>query len=151
MKGTIGMEVIARKRKGVGAMYLCCTIVGVFMAIFGIGATKLYFILLGILLTAVGGYIYAGYVALPTEVIILESGSVLRLPKGITLNIDDLWDVSYKCATAKGIQYKWGTVILRANSGIVYKYGYVAECEAVAKRLTEMMYAARYNHNREEK
>ena len=145
------MEVIARKRDGIGAMYLFVTVAGICMLVFGIGATTLYFALLGILLTAVGIYIYAGYVALPTDVIILEHGNVLRLPKGITLNIDDLWDVSYKCATAKGIQYKWGTVILRANSGIVYKYGYIAECEAVAKRLTEMMYAARYNHNKEEK
>ncbi len=139
------MEVIARKRAGIGAMYLFVTVVGVCMMVFGIGATTIYFALLGILLTAIGIYIYAGYIALPTDVIVLEQDGVLRLPKGITLNIGDLWDVSYKCATAKGIQYKWGTVILRANAGIVYKYGYVAECESVAKRLTEMMYAVRYN------
>ena len=139
------MEVIARKRDGIGIMYLCCTIVGIFMAIFGVGSAKFYFILLGILLTVVCGYIYASYVALPTDVIILESGNVLRLPKGITVNIADLADVSYKCATAKGVQYKWGTVILRTKFGTVYKYGYIAECETVAKRLTEMMYAVRYS------
>lgn len=139
------MEVIARKREGVGVMYLCCTIVGVITTIFGIGSMTIYFALLGILLTVVCGYMYAGYVALPTDVILLEQGNVLRLPKGGTLNINDLSDVSYKCATAKEIQYKWGTVMLRTKFGDVYKYGYIAECETVAKRLTEMMYAARYN------
>ena len=140
------MEVIARKREGIGAMYLFVTVAGICMLVFGIGATTLYYALLGILLTAVGIYIYAGYVALPTDVILLEQGDVLRLPKGITVNIGELADVSYKCATAKGRQYKWGTVILRTKFGTVYKYGYIAECESVSKRLTEMMYAARYNN-----
>ena len=141
------MNVIAHKREGVGVMYLVCTFLG--LVFIGIGAALLgegiLLILFGILLSAVSGYIFYGYVSLPYAVIQIDGEDNLHLPKGKTISLCDVLDVSYRRASAKGIQYKWGSVTLTTRLG-KYKYGYIADCEEVAKNLTDMMYRARFEN-----
>jgi len=137
------MKVIATKREGLGAMYLICTVVGVACITLGVAMPNLYSALLGILLSITCGYIYAKYFSLPKVVISIDQNGCLFLPKGVVINIKDVIDVSYRRAAAKGIQYRWGDITLTTRIG-KYKYGFIAECENVAKSLTEMMHKAKY-------
>ena len=54
-------------------------------------------------------------------------------------------DVSYRRASAKGIQYRWGSVTLSTLYG-KYKFGFVADCEEVSKRLTQLVYEEKYRN-----
>lgn len=139
------MEVIARKKTGVGIMYLVCTFFG--LTIFGMGISDEIIIvgLLGLVLSIISGYIFFDYVSLPYDVIKVDTEGNLHLPKSIVIPLRDITDISYRRASAKGIQYKWGSVTMRTHLE-KFKYGYIRNCEDVAKQLTEMMHRAKFEN-----
>ena len=139
------MDVVARKKSGVGAMYLVFALLGFIIIGVGIGThTAFVFLPMGLAISGISGYIFVDYVRLPYDVIIIDRENNLILPKGNTISIKDVLDVSYKRATARGIQYRWGAIKLKTRLGD-FKYGYIADCEEVSKRLTDMMYRARFS------
>lgn len=140
------MDVIAHKRSGVGFMYLVCTLLGlIFVGVgFYTSGEALLIAFMGLVVTGISAYIFISYLALPYAVITLDRENNLHLPKNKTVAINDVLDVSYRRASARGIQYKWGSVTLTTRLGS-FKYGYIADCEEVAKRLTDLMYQAKYN------
>lgn len=140
------MEVIARKKRGIGVVYLICTLVGILLlgVSFVTPSQRMKLIIFGLMLASVGGYIYASYSLLPYEVIRLDNNNVLHLPKERKLAVTDITYVSHRCAHARGIRYKWGSVTIKTENA-KYTYNYIADCEDVAKRLTDMMYRAKYS------
>lgn len=146
------MNVIARKKEGVGIMYLVCTLLSTVFVGVGIGLSgeMLIIALLGLALLCISGYVFIQYVMLPYDVISIDREDNLHLPKGKVINIKDVLDVSYRRASARHIQYKWGSVTLKTRLG-TFKYGYIADCEQVSKILTDMVYHARYAETMEEK
>ena len=136
-------DVIATRRSGIGLMYGFCTLFSIVLISMGI-ASELFFVwIFGGILVAVSGYLTVSFIITPSVVIWLDADGKLCLPRGVVLDVGDLIDVSYKRATARGISYKWGSVTLTTHT-CSYKYGFIAECEDVAKRLTDMMYKAKY-------
>jgi hypothetical protein len=99
---------------------------------------------MGLIVLITSLIIYIKYKKLPDCIILQDTEGCLYLPYGVAVKISDIIDVSYKKASAKGIQYKWGAIILTTRTAR-YKYGYVADCEDVSKMLTDMMYNYRYN------
>lgn len=138
------MNIIATKREGVESMYLVCTVVSVFITVLGFAMLLVPTILLGVVMMVTCGYLYLECRKIPNIVISADENNTLYLPDGITVSMDDVADVSYRRASARSIQYKWGSVTIKTKNGTLYKYGYIAECEEVAKRLTDMLYQARY-------
>ncbi len=139
------MDIIARKKSGVGSMYLVCALLGFIIIGVGIGTHTAFVLLpMGLAISGISGYIFVDYARLPYDVISIDRENNLILPKGNTVSIKDVLDVSYKRATARGIQYRWGTIKLKTRLGD-FKYGYIADCEDVSKRLTDMMYRARFS------
>lgn len=61
------------------------------------------------------------------------------LHQGIVIRPNELVDVSYKRASAKGFQYRFGTVIIQ-TTGATYKFRYLKNCEKVSKELSKLMY-----------
>lgn len=144
------MEVIARRKEGVGLMYLLCTFLGLIFVGMGIafGVDGILLTVMGAVLGGISGYLTVSYLTLPSAIIIYDGSNTLTLPKEVKLNIKDVIDVSYRRAHGRGISYKWGSVTIKTHIG-KYKYGFVAECEDVAKQLTEMMYRARLGADNE--
>ena len=140
----IQLNVIATKREGVGTMYLVCTVASIFITVLGFAMLLVPTILLGVVMMITCGYFYLECKKIPDVVISVDENNTLYLPMGVTVSISDVIDVSYRRASARSIQYKWGSVTIRTKNGMVYKYGYIAECEEVAKRLTDMVYQAKY-------
>ena len=140
------MDVIAHKKSGVGSMYLVCAILALIIIGVGVGTHTAFVLLpMGLAIGGFSGYIFVDYTRLPYDVIGIDQEDNLHLPKGTVVNIKDVLDVSYRRASARSIQYKWGSVTLKTRLGD-FKYGYIADCEDVAKLLTDMMYRARYSN-----
>lgn len=99
--------------------------------------------LVGVLCLILGGFYSVRYLLLPNAIISLTENHQLLLPKGVTIPLETLIDVSYKRAQAKGYQYKWGKIVLQTRDH-TYKFDFVADCEAVTKHLTRQMYAAKH-------
>ncbi len=139
------MDIIAHKRNGVGVMYFICTLLGLMITGFGISAFPggIIIVVMGLVVVGISGFIFIQFITLPYNVICADKEDNLHLPKGKVVSIKDVLDVSYRRATARGIQYKWGSVTLSTRIG-TFKYGCISDCEDVAKRLTDMMYQARY-------
>lgn len=130
--------VIAKRKNAVFPLYIFTALVGVFVIVLSFMG-DIEFLILGILVIAVSAYILIGFCKVPPVIITLDESGVLHLPGNVTITPSEISDVSYKNARAKHIQYKWGSVTIVTYSG-TYKYKYVAECEAVAKKLTELKY-----------
>ncbi len=141
------MNVIAKKTEGIVLMYSFSLLVG--LMLIGIGAAyaetaEILMILLGIALAIISGYHIVKYLQLPHDVITVDNQGILHLPHDVTVNPADLTDVSYKRASGKGFQYKWGEIVLFTHIDS-YKFDYVDNCEETAKELTRLMYESKNN------
>ncbi|MDE6585806.1 MAG: hypothetical protein K2K80_03905 [Clostridia bacterium] len=98
--------------------------------------TCIFMILTGVTGVVVSSIILIGYFRTPKEIIVYENG-VLHYPRG-TCNVSELINVEYRRATARGLQYKWGTVKLILNDKTV-SCRYVADVEQVHGVLIRLM------------
>ena len=133
---------IAYKKHSAGVVYIILTFVGVMLLISAIAEKLIPMGIIGGLLTVVSAILSILFLMLPSNIIVLSDDNTIILPKGITVPLDSISDVSYRRASAKGIQYRWGSVSLSTYYGS-YKYGFVADCEDVSKQLTQMVFEAK--------
>ena len=133
---------IAYKKYSAGIVYIILTFVGVMLLISAIAEKLIPMGIIGGLLTVVSAVLSIRFLMLPSNIIVLSDDNTIILPKGITVPLDSISDVSYRRASAKGIQYRWGSVTVSTYYGS-YKYGFVADCEDVSKQLTQMVFEAR--------
>lgn len=133
---------IAYKKYSAGIVYIILTFVGVMLLISAIAEKLIPMGIIGGLLTVVSAVLSIRFLMLPSNIIVLSDDNTIILPKGITVPLDSISDVSYRRASAKGIQYRWGSITLSTYYGS-YKYGFVADCEDVAKQLTQMVFEAK--------
>ncbi len=135
------MTVIAKKVAGLLLLYGFVTFAGLFLIAIGV-AESFWLIILGIAMAAISVFTIVGYLRTPSEIITADNKGMLYLPKGVTLDPKDIIDVSYRRASGKGIQYRWGTVTIFTHIES-FKFDYVDDCEDVSKELTRMMYESR--------
>lgn len=134
--------IIAYKKHSVGVFYIILTVVGVMMVISAIAEKLLPLGIIGALLTIISAVLSIRFLLLPSDIIVLSDDGTLILPKGVTVSLESISDVSYRRASAKGIQYRWGSITLSTYYGS-YKYGSVSDCEEVSKQLTQMVFEAK--------
>lgn len=133
---------IAYKKHSAGILYIILTVVGVMMLISAITEKLLPMGIIGALLTIISTVLSIRFLSLPSDIIVLSDDGTLILPKGVTVSLESISDVSYRRASAKGIQYRWGSITLSTYYGS-HKYGFVSDCENVAKQLTQMVFEAK--------
>ena len=93
----------------------------------------------GVLCVVFIGFHLVKYICTPYEIIKADENGILYLPKDVRIDPQDIVDVSYRRARAKGINYKWGKIII-ATRVERYTFDYVEDCEEVSKKLTRIMY-----------
>ena len=133
---------IAYKKHSAGIVYIILTFVGVMLLISAIAEKLIPMGIIGGLLTVVSAILSILFLMLPSNIIVLSDDNTIILPKGITVPLDSISDVSYRRASAKGIQYRWGSITVSTYYDS-YKYGFVADCEDVSKQLTQMVFEAK--------
>ncbi|MCM1260112.1 MAG: hypothetical protein NC182_04145 [Prevotella sp.] len=131
------MKVLATKSTKIGFLYIFCLVMGVIFSLFSF--YMIYFLLVGILLVLVSLGIVIDYFHTAKAPILLNDKNQLILSKGIILELNEVKDVSYRRASAKGIQYKWGTVKIISTKG-EFKFRYLENCEEVAKTILKLVY-----------
>jgi hypothetical protein len=136
------MEIIASKKGSILPLYIFVAAIGILFLCIGIAIGEFYYIGAGALIFIVGMAITLDFCRFPMTLITLGSDGMLYLPRSVTVNPREITDVSYRRASARSIQYKWGTVIITTYSD-TYKLRYTADCESVSKRLTELMYESK--------
>ena len=133
---------IAYKKHSAGILYIILTFVGVVMLISAITEKILPLGIMGALLTIISTVLSIRFLSLPSDIVVLSEDGTLILPEGVTVSLESISDVSYRRASAKGIQYRWGSITLSTYYGS-YKYGFVSDCEDVAKQITQMVFEAK--------
>ena len=136
---------IARKKNSAGIFYVILTVAGAAILIFGLCENTIGAIIFGVGLAAVSAVLAIQYLSLPSNIIVISDDNKLILPHGVTVSLEAVNDVSYRRASAKGIQYRWGSVTLSTLYG-KHKFGFVADCEEVSKRLTQLVYEEKYRN-----
>ena len=103
---------IAYKKHSAGILYIILTFVGVMMLISAITEKILLLGIMGALLTIISTVLSIRFLSLPSDIVVLSEDGTLILPKGVTVSLESISDVSYRRASAKGIQYRWGSITL---------------------------------------
>ena len=136
------MEVIAYRKKGIWLMYAFTFLLGLcFLLIPADNFIEILFsALFSLTFITVSLIVLIMYFTTPQEAIFYnEYEQAIYLKKGVKLELSEIEDISYRRASARGIQYKWGTIIIRAQHK-KYKIMFIAQCEDVCKTLTKLKY-----------
>lgn len=139
------MNVLATKNTAAGIIYLPVAVGGVIIV--AIGSTSLAAIYawpVGALIAGIGIYHFVRFCRTPSVIIYEDESGALHLPHGAVITTSEMLDVSYRKAHSRAIEYSWGKLTIKTHLE-TYTYDFVADCESVAKRLTDMMYRARYS------
>ena len=94
----------------------------------GIFSTVMVLVCVGILIS---------YFSQPRDMIILRNNKELLLPENIVIPLYSITKVRYKRAAARGIHYKYGSVII-STSGEEHVCRYVSNCEEVSNQILEL-------------
>ena len=86
-----------------------------------------------IVVMAIGGVTCIRVLLTPKEMIVYE-GESLRLASGVTFSPRLIERVTYRLASAKGVQYEWGKLCVFVG-GKEYSYHFVADVEQAHNRL----------------
>lgn len=133
------MSVVARRKGLIWLMYFAVAVFGIVMIFIGNEISQK---IIGGVLLIVSAVILIQYFMIPPIAIIRDERNRLHLPKGITLDPKDIVDVSYRRASAKGVQYKWGSIVI-ITATAKYKCRYIADCEHVSKIITDIVYKSK--------
>ena len=136
------MEVIAYRKKGIWLMYAFTFLLGLcFLLIPADNFIEILFsTLFSLTFISVSLIVLIMYFTTPQEAIFYnEYEQAIYLKKGVKLELSEIEDLSYRRASARGIQYKWGTIIIRSQHK-KYKIMFIAQCEDVCKTLTKLKY-----------
>ena len=137
------VKVIAYKKQSAGILYIICTVFFILILAKVIESTEMtgedVFLILSLSVITVSALVLSvQFLLLPSELITLANQQTLILPKGVTVSLDSIDDVTFKRATAKGVRYRWGSVTILTREG-KYKIHYVADCEDVAIKLNQLV------------
>ena len=138
-------EVIARKEKSVGVIFLVGVFVVLFVSVMAPitrSGELVEWIIFGVVL---GGFFLSAYVVYslkPNDLIMLDEDNNLHLPRGVMVALSEVIDVSYKCARGKSTTYEWGSVTIKTENA-KYKCDLIADCAIVAERLTDVVKRAK--------
>ena len=138
-------EIVAIRKFGAGMLYVAITSIGLAILLLGAIFGSWPAAVLGGAFILICIYLVVDFLRTPSVVAWIDGDGELNLGRVGKIKPSEICDVSYRRASAKGIQYKWGSVTLKTRLGD-FKYGYIADCEDVAKLLTDMMYRARYSN-----
>ncbi len=131
----------ARKSGAAGVLYGVCVLVsGLMLAACGTLESVFSMILSGIT-TAIALGVLIDYLRLPLRPFYIDEHDRLVLHDGTVLEMQDIWDVSYRRATGRNIQYSWGRVTITCGLGKL-EYRYIGDCEDITKSLLRRVYAA---------
>ncbi len=149
------MRTIGYKKKGLLGLYIFTTIISVVVILMGISMFASYtrkipavilpvllLLVMGVVILIISLRIVNTYKKTPDECIRIINEEEVEIVNNVTLNIKEITDISYRRASAKGIQYKWGDITIKTKDN-AYKVRYVSECEEVSKELTKLMYISK--------
>ena len=136
------MNVLAKRKPLIWILYLLVLLACGWVLI--TSKETLTFLLL-LLMVALAGFILVQYFITPKVMISVDSNEALHLHNGTVIQATDIVDVSYKRASARTIQYKWGKVILTTVQGS-YTFRYVEDCEEVSKKILDIKYKNKYQN-----
>ncbi len=141
--------VVGKRSTKVGIMYSAVGVVFLIMLGFVMGNSFLRYedgmlmLFIIMIFLAVEAWVLYHYFKTPKDAIILNYNKSISLPGlDVTIPMIEVTDISYIRATARGISYKWGKVVIKTNER-KYVVNYLEECEEVCKNLTREMYAYR--------
>ena len=143
-------EIIATRKTSAGMLYIAITLIGLALISGGAIVRSWPCAILGVAFTLICIYLVIDFFRTPGIVAWIDCDGELKLGRVGKIKPSEICDVSYRRASAKGIQYRWGSLTVTTYAGR-HKYGFVSDCEDAAKRLTELMHEAKYAINKEEK
>lgn len=131
----------ARKSVAAGVLYgVGIAVSGLMLAAWGaLQSDALFWVVCGACTAVIIG-VFIDYLRTPMRPFFVDEHDRLVLHDGSVLDMKDVWDVSYRRATGRGVQYSWGSITIASGRGTL-KYRYICDCEELAKSLLRLAYA----------
>ncbi len=134
------MKIIAYRKNGIGILYMFSLLIGIAFIAYGSSSVNgIVMVAIGLAVCAISLYILIDFFRTPYAVIQMTDEGQLVLPKKTEIQLDEITKISFRRARAKGLRYRWGSVMISTYSE-TYKVKYVADCEKVAKDLHGLIF-----------
>ncbi len=131
----------ARRSIAAGVLYgIAILVSGLMLAACGALQSDVLLLILSGACTLVALGIFIDYLRTPMRPFFIDEHDRLVLHDGTVLDMKDVWDVSYRRATGRGVQYSWGSITIASGCGTL-KYRYIDDCEELTKSLLRRVYA----------
>lgn len=131
----------ARKSVAAGVLYGVCILAsGLMLAACGALQSDVPLWIICGACTAIIIGVFIDYLRTPMRPFFIDEYDRLVLHDGTVLDMKDVWDVSYRRATGRGVQYSWGSITINSGYGTL-KYRYICDCEELTKSLLRLAYA----------
>lgn len=131
----------ARKSVAAGVLYGVCILAsGLMLAACGALQSDVPLWIICGACTAIIIGVFIDYLRTPMRPFFIDEHDRLVLHDGTVLDMKDVWDVSYRRATGRGVQYSWGSITINSGYGTL-KYRYICDCEELTKSLLRLVYA----------
>ncbi len=133
------MHIIARKSIAVAVLYLFILLMGVGLIILGAIVEEYSLLGLGGISLAVAVIILIHYLIKPNIAVAKDKEGNYHIGKHI-MSLDDIRDVKYKCATARGLTYNWGKLYVSTIKG-EYAFSYISNVEDCSRLILDVVIA----------
>ena len=141
------MEVIAKRKKGIWLLYVFTLIVALFIPTIstivpkGNGIAFVIFSPIWLTISIISIVILVQYKYTPDNAILYNKSEKAIYVRNTRIYLNEIEDLSYVRAHARGIRYKWGTVKIKTNNS-KHVVRYIADCKNVCERLTHLKYTS---------
>jgi hypothetical protein len=105
------------------------------------GVLLVFLSIVALVLIVGSAVIVTQYLRTPNNPILYNESEKAIYVGNTKIYLNEIEDLSYVRAAARGIQYKWGTVKIKTKDS-KYVVRYIADCEDVCKRLTHLKYTS---------
>lgn len=132
------MKIIAQRSKVIGLLYFLTILGGCFILIFGVSIQEMYTILTGALITIIALIVLLFFAFTPKIAIEEDEKGFFHLSNGIVLSPDEIISSKYSRASSRGIQHKWGKLILKTKKGN-FKYSFIKDVEVCSDYINKQL------------
>ena len=139
-----GEIIVAKKKTGIAVCFIAFIVLGVILlAIGGVMYAKSEMIqvllimgVVGLVLVGLGIFVTVNFFKMPKAVIVYRDG-VLYMPKGFTCTPDEVNHILVTVRSYYGIANKWGKLTLTIN-GTKHHFNYIDQIQDAADTLSEI-------------
>lgn len=126
------MDVIAKRRKHIGVLFIVLMLVSLFMIFVGFVQRMFWLSIIFVIITLVNLYLSMDYAYTPFEILKYDEKNKALVHKNGTIKIDEIDEITVKrFSDFKGFHFNVGNLYIKTNNKTIYRFKYISSVGSV--------------------